>query len=61
MQAEAQVAGDGDAVLADHGYAGAAVWEGLLVMWVCEGGEWLCLLMEKGEDMLDVVVWCLVV
>lgn len=58
LEAEAQIAGDGDAVLADHGNAGTAV---LGLISYCELWYqcWRCVLMEKGELMVDEVMWCL--
>lgn len=50
LQAEAEVAGDGDAVFADHGDAGSAIWTGL--GGCCEGMVSIdagYVLMLKGE------------
>lgn len=57
LHAQSQVARDRHAVLADHGYAGSAVWSGVsdveFIRWY---GQFV--LMEKGEAILrDVVVF----
>jgi len=50
LEAQAEVAGYGNAVFADHGDAGTAIWGEWMLVGGLEGEEgWRSLLMEKGE------------
>lgn len=52
LETESEVAGDGDAVFAHHGYAGAAVWGFVSIVGGGQVGRrrWRIILIEKGED-----------
>lgn len=52
LQAEAQIAGDGHTVFADHCYAGAAIWLTLLVGASLAFCGCVVVLMENGEAMV---------